>query len=173
MEIELTPIPDLYLIKPRVHEDERGFFYESYHHTNYFGYNFVQDNVSKSAKNIIRGLHFQTGDFAQAKLVQVIHGIVLDVVIDLRPKSPTFEQSCFAILSDENKKQFLIPRGFAHGFAVLSDYAIFHYKCDNYYSKEHEGGINPFDPYFNIDWEIPMEHAILSEKDKNWPSYAI
>jgi dTDP-4-dehydrorhamnose 3,5-epimerase len=169
MKITETHIKGLYLIEPVEYTDSRGCFFESYnskrfiqHKLNYF---FVQDNEAISSYGVIRGLHFQNEPMAQTKLVRVSYGTVLDVVVDLRPESPTYGQTFHVELTQENKKQMLIPRGFAHGYSVLSKEAVFHYKCDNYYSKEHEGGIHPLDPVLQIDWKIPKEKMILSEKD--------
>jgi dTDP-4-dehydrorhamnose 3,5-epimerase len=130
----------------------------------------VQDNESLSTRGVIRGLHFQTGEFAQAKLVRVVQGAVLDIAVDLRPESPTFCQYVGVELTEENKKQLFVPRGFAHGFSVLSKTAIFTYKCDNYYNKESERGIIYNDPTLNIDWKIEQEEAQLSEKDRKLPT---
>lgn len=170
MEIIKTPIKDLVLIKPRVFKDGRGFFFETYNEERYneagITQKFVQDNMSCSSYGVIRGLHFQKGDCAQAKLVQVIEGTVLDVAVDLRSDSPTYGQWYAAELSEENHMQFLIPRGFAHGFSVLSKKAVFSYKCDNLYHPESEGGIMFNDEDLNIDWRVPQEDAIISDKDK-------
>jgi dTDP-4-dehydrorhamnose 3,5-epimerase len=159
----------LLILEPVVFDDARGCFFESYNSSRYkeaqIPRNFVQDNVSLSSYGVIRGLHFQSGEFAQAKLVQVLKGKVLDVAVDLRPDSPTFGQYYSVELSDENHLQFFIPRGFAHGFSVLSEEAVFHYKCDNYYHKESENGIVYNDSTLNIDWKIPKGKEIVSEKD--------
>lgn len=168
-----TGIPGLLEIEPRVFEDERGYFFESYNARKFHEAgvicNFVQDNQSKSAYGVIRGLHYQLEPHAQAKLVRVIRGEVLDVVVDLRLGSPTFKKVYSVILSEENKKQLFIPRGFAHGFSVLSPEAVFFYKCDGYYSKESERGIRFNDPSLNIDWMIPEEKSVVSEKDRKLP----
>jgi|SRR5690554_5027202 len=160
---------NLQVMEPMVFFDARGCFFESFNKVRFTEkvgeFNFVQDNVSLSSYGVIRGLHFQTGEFAQAKLVQVLKGKVLDVAVDLRPDSPTFGQHYSVELSDENHLQFFIPRGFAHGFSVLSEEAVFHYKCDNYFHKESENGIIYNDSTLNIDWRIPKGKEIVSEKD--------
>lgn len=169
MKIKKTNLEGLLTIEIKVFDDARGCFFESYNSSRYkeaqIPADFVQDNVSLSSYGVIRGLHFQSGEFAQAKLVQVLKGRVLDVAVDLRPGSPTFGQHFSVELSDENHLQFFIPRGFAHGFSVLSEEAVFHYKCDNYYHKESESGIVFNDPTLNIDWMIPKGKEIVSEKD--------
>ncbi len=169
MKIKSTLLKDLYIIEPLIFEDNRGFFYESYNAAKLLEvgleYNFIQDNHSKSSYGVLRGLHYQDEPFAQAKLVRVTQGKVLDVVVDIRKNSPTYLQHFSLELSDENKLQLLIPSGFAHGFVVLSETCEFLYKCDNYYNKESEGGIAYNDPTLNIDWMIPKEDIILSEKD--------
>lgn len=168
-----THIPGLFVFEPNVFADERGYFYESYNAKVFLEKNislsFVQDNQSKSSYGVLRGLHFQTNPMSQAKLVRVISGEVLDVAVDLRIGSPTYKSQYSIILSAENKKQLFIPRGFAHGFVVLSDSAEFFYKCDNYYSREHDGGIYFNDPTLQIDWMIPSDKLIVSEKDKALP----
>lgn len=165
-----TNIADLYIIEPDVFEDARGYFFESYSQAAFakagLDYTFIQDNQSQSCYGTIRGLHFQKGEFAQAKLVRAIEGTVLDVVVDLRPNSPTYGQHFAIELSAENKRQLMIPRGFAHGFSVLTPKATFAYKCDNVYNKASEGGLRYNDPALKIDWKIPANQAILSEKDK-------
>ncbi len=175
MEIINTPIPDLIILKPRVFKDDRGYFFEAYNDSRYkeagIKFDFVQDNISYSSKNTIRGLHYQVGDFAQSKLVQVVQGKVIDVAIDLRKNSPTFGKHFAIELSDENNLQFYIPRGFAHGFSVLSETALFHYKCDNYYNKESERGIIYNDKTIGIDWQIDLNNAIVSEKDIILPTF--
>lgn len=168
-------IPDLIVIEPRVFEDDRGYFFESYNEEKYHKLgiqaNFVQDNESKSTKGVLRGLHYQTGKYAQAKLVRVLQGAVYDVAVDMRKNSPTFGQWYGIELSAENKKQFFIPKGFAHGFLVLSDTAVFSYKCDNFYNKESEGGLIYNDPTINIQYpEISVEY-IISEKDEVLPNF--
>jgi dTDP-4-dehydrorhamnose 3,5-epimerase len=170
-----TPIPDLLVFEPRVWNDERGYFFEAFNANTFKEAGiqtvFVQDNQARSTFGVLRGLHYQLEPHAQAKLVRVLEGEVLDVVVDIRNESPTYGQ-CFCIrLSAENKKQLYIPRGFAHGYVVLSDTAEFFYKCDNFYSKEHEGGIHYNDPDLKIDWEIDLDQAILSDKDKILPYF--
>ncbi|MCL2074132.1 MAG: dTDP-4-dehydrorhamnose 3,5-epimerase [Marinilabiliaceae bacterium] len=176
MKIETVNIPDLYIIKPTVYEDSRGFFYELYNQKRFSNENFenifVQDNISLSQKGTIRGLHYQLNPFSQAKLVTVIKGKVLDVVVDLRKKSPTFGKWFSVELSEQNRWQLLIPKGFAHGFSVLSKEALFLYKCDNEYNKECERGINIFDTYLNIDWKISKNEAVVSEKDFALPLFS-
>lgn len=173
MEVIQTEIEGLIIIQPKVYGDERGYFFESFSMKEFeekVGKTiFVQDNESKSRYGVLRGLHFQKPPFAQAKLVRVVTGRVLDVAVDIRKDSPTFGRHLSVELSDENKTQLFIPRGFAHGFAVLSDEAIFQYKCDNYYSPAHEGAILWNDPGLHIDWQLPPDEIILSEKDKNNP----
>ncbi|MBQ8720971.1 MAG: dTDP-4-dehydrorhamnose 3,5-epimerase [Paludibacteraceae bacterium] len=175
MEIIKTPIKDLVVIKPRVFSDARGFFFETYNEERYreagITQHFVQDNMSKSSYGVVRGLHFQKPPYSQAKLVQVIEGAVLDVAVDLRSDSATYGQWHAVELTAENHLQFLIPRGFAHGFAVLSETAIFTYKCDNLYHPESEGGIIYNDPTLNIDWGIPADKALISEKDTKHPLF--
>lgn len=170
-----TKIEGLVIFEPRVFEDDRGYFFESYNkhlfQDNGITTEFVQDNQSYSQYGTIRGLHFQKGEHAQAKLVRVVKGKVLDVAVDLRPNSPTYGQYESVVLSDENQKQFFIPRGFAHGFSVLSEEAIFVYKCDNFYNKEAEGGIIYNDPDLNIDWQIPKGQEMISQKDLQLPNF--
>lgn len=170
-----TPIPGLFVFEPKVFEDARGYFFESFNASVFsekgINVNFVQDNQSKSTYGILRGLHYQLDPFAQAKLVRVISGEVLDVAVDVRKGSPTFGQHYGIILSAENKKQLYIPRGFAHGFVVLSETAEFFYKCDNFYSKEHDAGILYNDNTLNIDWKINPADIKVSEKDANLPSF--
>lgn len=170
MEIIETGIKDLVIIKPRVFADDRGYFYESYNKDKFaeLGINaeFIQDNQSKSSYGVIRGLHFQKGDHAQAKLVRAVEGAVLDVAVDLRKDSPTYGKHYAIELTAENHLIFFIPRGFAHGFSVLSDTAIFSYKCDNAYNPESEGSLHPFSPKLNIDWRISKNKAVLSDKDQ-------
>lgn len=167
MEIETTNIDGLLIIHPNIFGDERGYFFESYQSERYkdIGINvsFVQDNISCSKKGTVRGLHFQIGEFAQGKLCQVLKGKVLDVAVDIRKDSPTFGKYHKLELSEENHTQFWIPAGFAHGFSVLSDEAIFMYKCTNYYSKEHERAILFNDPELNINWQV--DKPLVSEKD--------
>ena len=172
-----TPIADLVLFQPNVIGDERGYFYESYSKKTFADAgifaDFIQDNQARSIQNVLRGLHFQTGEFAQAKLVRCTEGAVLDVAVDLRPASATYTQCFSVVLSAENHTQLFVPRGFAHGYAVLTDTAVFQYKCDNLYSKAHEGGIRYNDPTLAIDWQIDLAHAIISEKDLVQPLFEI
>jgi dTDP-4-dehydrorhamnose 3,5-epimerase len=174
MEIIKTPIEGLLVIEPRVFRDTRGSFVETYNEERYraagIDAQFVQDNQSCSSYGVVRGLHFQKAPYAQAKLVCCTVGRVLDVAVDLRPNSPTYGQWYGVELSEENKRQFYIPRGFAHGFSVLSESAIFTYKCDNLYHPEAEGGILLNDPDLAIDWRIPEEARIISDKDKKHPT---
>ena len=169
-----TNIIDLKVIEPNVFEDDRGYFFESYSKSKEqnagLEYNWVQDNESFSSKGVLRGLHYQTGIHSQAKLVRVIQGSVQDIVVDLRKNSQSFGQHFSIILSAKNKKQLLIPRGFAHGFLVLSDTAIFSYKCDNFYNKESEGSLIYNDPQINIPWEDINTDFIISDKDQIAPS---
>ena len=175
MEIIKTPITDLVIIKPRVFEDARGFFFESYSELKYneVGINikFCQDNQSKSSYGVIRGLHYQLYPHSQSKLVSVIKGAVWDVAVDLRASSPTFGQWYGVELTEENHLQFLVPQGFAHGFSVLSETAIFSYKCDDFYNPTLERGIIYNDPALNIDWKIPADKAVISEKDTKHPLF--
>lgn len=171
MNITPTDFDDLYIIKPTVFEDSRGYFFESFHQKKFedatgIQCEFVQDNQSRSVYGVIRGLHLQAPPMAQAKLVRVLKGEVLDVVVDLRKDKRTFGKSFSIHLSAENKQQLFIPRGFAHGIAVLSKEAEFFYKCDNYYSPENERGIMYNDASLNIDWKIPAEKRIISDKDQ-------
>lgn len=175
MNILETGIKGLVVIEPRVFEDQRGYFFESFNEKKWSAYiphrPFVQDNEAFSSYGVLRGLHYQVPPFAQSKLVRVVSGEVLDVVVDIRPQSETYGKSYGVVLSAENKKQLYVPRGFAHGYVVLSSTAIFSYKCDNYYSKEHEGGVHFNDPNLNIDWMIEATAAELSEKDKELPNF--
>ena len=169
MNLRKTKIEGLVILKPTIFKDKRGYFIESYNlmSINKFlgNINFLQDNESESSRGVLRGLHYQTGVHAQAKLVRIIEGNALDVVVDIRPSSETFGEHFSIELSGENKKQLFIPRGFAHGFIVLSDTAIFSYKCDNLYNKASEGGIIYNDPKLAIDWQLPEKEFIVSEKD--------
>ncbi len=169
MQVEKTPIEGLVVISPRVFEDERGYFFESFHALKYkeagIDVGFVQDNESRSSRGVIRGLHYQFGDSAQGKLVRVTEGAVWDVAVDLRRNSTTFGKWFGVELSAANKKQFFIPRGFAHGFSVQSEFAVLTYKCDNYYNPQAERGIIYNDPVLNIDWKVDPEKALLSAKD--------
>lgn len=170
MEVENTCIDGVKIIKSKIFEDSRGYFFESYNKRVFLeaglDYDFVQDNQSLSSYGVIRGLHFQKGEYAQAKLVRALFGSVLDVVVDIRPGSPTFGKHVAVELTEKNHYQLMIPRGLAHGFAVLSEKAVFSYKCDNYYNKESEGGLVYNDPDLGIDWMIPSEKVQVSEKDK-------
>lgn len=167
-------IPGLLIIEPKVFEDSRGYFFESYQaalfEQNGISNRFVQDNQSKSSYGVIRGLHYQLAPYAQAKLVRVLQGAVLDVAVDIRKGSPTYGQHFSIELSAENNKQFYIPKGFAHGFSVLSETAVFAYKCDQYYNKASEAGIIYNDATLNIDWGIPKGEEVISEKDLLLPS---
>ncbi len=173
MKIIETAIKDVFIIEPQIFRDNRGYFFESWNQAEFakagLNYNFIQDNQSQSVYGTVRGLHFQKGEHSQAKLVRVLEGTVLDIAVDLRPKSPTFGRHVAIELSAENNLQLLIPRQFAHGFAVLSPSATFAYKCDNIYNKASEGGIRFDDPEIDIDWKIKKEDVILSEKDKALP----
>ncbi len=175
MEITETGIPNLLIISPKVFEDSRGYFFESYNSEVFekFGLSqeWIQDNQSKSSYGVIRGLHYQLAPFSQSKLVRVISGRILDVALDIRRGSPTFGKHFTIELSDENKKQLLIPKGFAHGFSVLSDTAIVLYKCDALYKHEEERGILFNDPSLGIDWQISDNKAIVSAKDKVHPAF--
>ncbi len=165
-----TPLKDLKIFEPRIFPDDRGYFYESYNQKNFLTENipcnFVQDNQAFSSYGVVRGLHFQYGEHSQAKLVSVLHGAVLDVVMDLRNDSATFGKVYSIELTAENKRQLYVPRGFAHGYSVLSDTALFYYKCDNFYNKAAEGGINLMDSNLAIDWRVPTNEMIISDKDK-------
>ncbi len=176
MNIVQTGIPGLVVIEPRVFEDERGYFFETFHEERYREAGiikpFIQDNESRSAKGVVRGLHYQLGDAAQAKLVRVVQGAVYDVAVDLRKGSPTFGKWFGVQLDENNKKQLYVPRGFAHGFSVLSDTAIFTYKCDNLYNPIAERSINPFDKTIGVDWQLGESEKIVSEKDLAAPVLA-
>ncbi len=174
MRVEQTPLKDCFIIHDTVFEDERGYFFESFNKQRFYketglDINFVQDNQSRSVRGVLRGLHFQTGDAAQAKLVRVLRGEVLDVAVDIRRSSPTFGLYYSVVLSESSRTQFFIPRGFAHGFVVLSQQADFFYKCDNYYNKASEGGVIYNDAEINIDWQIKNEELIVSKKDMELP----
>ncbi len=175
MRIEETPLKGCLIIHDDVFGDDRGGFFESFNRQTFFkltglDVDFVQDNQSSSVKGVLRGMHFQKGDAAQAKLVRVLHGSVYDVAVDLRKGSPTFGQHFGIELSATSKTQLFVPRGFAHGFIVLSEKAVFFYKCDNYYNKSAEGGLMYNDPQVGIDWKLKDEELILSEKDKVNPT---
>ena len=171
-----TEIPGVVLLEPEVFGDARGYFMERFSQRRFDELvgpvRFVQDNESKSRYGVVRGLHFQKGEYAQAKLVSVVRGRVLDVAVDIRRGSPPFGRHVAALLDGENKRQLFIPRGFAHGFAVLSDEAVFQYKCDNYYAPGSEGGIAWDDPALAIDWRLPAGEILLSEKDRRHPQLA-
>jgi len=171
-------IPDIIVVEPQVHGDERGYFVETFRHDLFeeavgYAVDFVQDNESKSSKGVLRGLHFQLAPHAQSKLVRVIEGSVLDVAVDIRMGSPTFGQHVAVELTGENKRQVFVPRGFAHGFVVLSDTATFAYKVDNYYSPECDRGMAFDDPQLNIDWRLPSEQLMLSGKDTKQPLFKL
>ena len=177
MTIKKTPLKDCYIIEPTILEDERGYFYEKFNEKKFeelTGLNghFVQDNISKSSYGVLRGLHLQKGEYAQAKLVSCLEGKVFDVAVDLREDSPTFGQWFGIELTPENKLQLYVPRGFGHGFSVLSETAVFSYKCDNFYQKDAEGSVIYNDPELNIDWKLPADAIILSEKDGKLPTFA-
>lgn len=176
MEIEQISLIGCYLMTPQTFTDERGVFFESFNKKRFseltgLSADFVQDNQSLSHKGVLRGLHFQTGNFGQAKLVRVITGSVMDVVVDMRLESKTFGQHFTVLLSAQNNKQLYIPRGFAHGFLVLEDHTIFSYKCDNYYNQPSEKGIIFNDKTLNIDWQFPESEMIISQKDKILPTF--
>lgn len=173
MKITKTALDGVVIIEPQVFEDARGYFFESWNKAKMeeagLNYDFIQDNQSKSCYGTIRGIHFQKGEFSQAKLVRVLQGTVLDVAVDLRKDSKTFGQHVAVELSAENNRQLMIPRGFGHGFSVLTPTAVFAYKCDNVYNKVSEAGIRFDDPALGIDWKVKPEEAVLSDKDKILP----
>lgn len=175
MNLIETSLEGVYIIEPAIFSDARGYFFESYNRNVFekagLNYTFVQDNQSKSSYGTIRGIHFQKGEFAQAKLVQALQGTVLDVVVDLRKGSPTFGQHIAVELSENNYRQLMIPRGFGHGFSVLSETAVFSYKCDNFYAPTHEGSVRFDDPDLAIDWRVDMDRALLSDKDRQAPDF--
>ena len=176
MNAKTTNIEGCYLLTPNVFQDKRGYFFESFNQQKFeeiigTAVNFVQDNQSKSTKGVLRGLHYQKGKFAQAKLVRVLEGEVLDVAVDLRTDSPTYKNVFTTILSLENNKQLFVPRGCAHGFLTLSDSATFFYKCDNFYHKESEAGFRYDDQEFAIDWQMSAKDLIISEKDEVLPFF--
>ncbi len=175
MKITETLIPGLLIIEPSVFEDDRGYFFETYNFRRYsekdIDVNFIQDNESKSARGVVRGLHYQLNPYAQSKLVRVIQGTVYDVAVDLRAGSPTFGQWFGVELNETNKKQLFIPKGFAHGFSVLSETAIFSYKCDELYNKEAERAIQLFDTKLKVDWKLESNEWIVSEKDRTAPAF--
>ncbi len=176
MEVIRTDIPDVVIIEPRVFGDSRGYFFESWSQREFDALvrpvRFVQDNESSSSYGVVRGLHFQKGAFSQSKLVRVVEGTVLDVAVDIRRGSPTFGRHVAVELDADSHRQLFIPRGFAHGFSVLSQRAVFQYKCDNYYAPQAESAIAWNDPALGIDWRVSAEDAILSEKDKRHPLLA-
>lgn len=171
MEVIKTDIDGVVIIEPRIFRDERGYFFESFSQRDFqekvCNTVFVQDNESKSSYGVLRGLHFQKPPYAQSKLVRVIKGTVLDVAVDIRKGSPTFGQHVAVELTEDNHRQFFIPRGFAHGFSVLTDEVIFQYKCDNFYAPQSEGALAWDDPDLGIDWRIPTDKVLLSEKDRH------
>ena len=175
MDVVRTDIEGLVIMQPRLFEDQRGYFFESFSEREFAHkvapVSFVQDNESKSSYGVLRGLHFQKPPYEQAKLVRVVKGRVLDVAVDLRKGSPTYGRHEAVELSEDNHRQLFIPRGFAHGFCVLSDEAVFQYKCDNYYAPQSEGAVRWDDPDLDIDWKIPLEDVILSDKDRNHPCF--
>ena len=176
MQVEKTPLLDCYIIHDKIFKDERGYFFESFNQQSFqkateLQVSFVQDNQSSSSRGVLRGLHYQTGQHSQAKLVRVLRGEDLDVAVDLRKSSATFGQSFSIILSETSNTQLFIPRGFAHGFAVLSAEAVFFYKCDNFYNKASEGGILYNDPQLAIDWMIQVQDLIISDKDAVLPLF--
>ncbi len=176
MKITQTPLIDCFILEPSVFKDERGVFIETFNEDTFkkvtgLSTNFVQDNQSKSTKGVLRGMHYQTGEFAQAKLVRAAKGRVLDIVVDIRSDSKTFGQHFSIILDDVDHKQLFVPRGFAHGFITLSETSIFAYKCDNLYHKEAEGGILFNDATLQLDWHLPHEQLIVSAKDAALPSF--
>ena len=177
MEIVRTAIQDVLVIRPRVFEDARGYFFESFNAREFaretgLELHFVQDNESLSSFGVIRGLHYQRPPYTQTKLVRCVLGRVLDVVVDIRKGSPTYGRHVAVELSADNHTQLLIPKGFAHGFSVLSEKAVFQYKCDNFYQRDSEAGIDLFDPALGIDWQVPAEAAVLSPKDRENPTLA-
>ncbi|MCF8272909.1 MAG: dTDP-4-dehydrorhamnose 3,5-epimerase [Flavobacteriaceae bacterium] len=176
MFLKETKLKGCFILQPKIFEDSRGYFFESFNQQKFnesigLNINFIQDNESFSVKGTLRGLHYQKGEFAQAKLVRVIKGKVLDIAVDIRKNSPTFGEHISLELSEDNKQQLFIPRGFAHGFVVLSNTAIFSYKCDNFYNKESEGGIIYNDKSLNIDWKLEESELIFSEKDLELPCF--
>ena len=173
MNVIETEIPGVVVIEPRVFEDPRGYFFESFSQRDFDSQvrevKFVQDNESKSSYGVLRGLHFQKPPHAQSKLVRVVKGSVLDVAVDIRKGSPTFGKYVAVELSEQNHRQFFIPRGFAHGFVVLTDEVVFQYKCDNFYAPQSEGAVAWNDPDLNIDWKVPADKILLSDKDRRHP----
>ena len=176
MTIKETKLEGCYILQPNVFKDKRGYFIESFNQKTFnrmlnLDVNFVQDNESQSSKGVLRGLHYQLGEFAQAKLVRVIKGSVLDIAVDMRKDSKTFGESISIKLTEDNKTQLFVPRGFAHGFIVLEDETIFSYKCDNFYNKEAEAGVIYNDEHLNINWQLPSTDFILSDKDLVLPTF--
>jgi len=175
MNVITTNIDGVVIIEPRVFEDARGYFFESFSQREFnekvSPVDFVQDNESKSSFGVIRGLHFQRPPYTQSKLVRCVKGVVLDVAVDIRKESPTYGQHVAVELTEDNHRQLFIPKGFAHGFAVLSDIAVFQYKCDEFYHPESEGGLSLMDAGLAIDWRVPMDKAILSDKDRKHPLF--
>lgn len=176
MNVIETEIPGVVIIEPRIFNDARGYFFESFSQREFADkvadITFVQDNESKSAYGVMRGLHYQKPPYTQSKLVRVVKGAVLDVAVDVRKGSPTYGKHVAVELTEENHRQFFIPKGFAHGFVVLSQEAVFQYKCDNFYAPQSEGGVSILDESLGIDWRIPMDKAILSDKDMKHPKLA-
>ncbi|MEJ7627180.1 MAG: dTDP-4-dehydrorhamnose 3,5-epimerase [Ferruginibacter sp.] len=170
-----TDLPGLLIFEPAIFNDSRGYFYESYNEALFkkagIEIRFVQDNQAKSSYGVIRGLHYQSDPHSQTKLVRALQGSILDVVVDMRKNSPSFGKSYSIELTSENKKQLLVPQGFAHGYSVLSETAEVFYKCDNFWNKEAEGGVLYNDPHLNIDWRIPSNKAVISEKDLVYPLF--
>ncbi len=175
MNVIRTEIPDVLILEPKVFGDARGYFFESWNRERFreagIDCEWIQDNESKSRRGVLRGLHYQAPPYTQAKLVRVISGAVLDVAVDIRKGSPTFGRHVAVRLDEENKRQLYVPRGFAHGFAVLSETAVFAYKCDNKYMPSHERGIALDDPELGIDWTVSLADAILSDKDRRNPAF--
>ncbi len=176
MNVITTPFEGLLILEPRVFNDDRGYFYESYNKNTFkaatgLDIDFVQDNQARSTINVLRGLHYQNDPHAQTKLIRALEGTIWDVVIDIRKNSKTYGQWFGVELSAENKRQFLIPKGFAHGYSVLSETAEVFYKCDSFYNKASEGGVNYADPTINIDWKISLSDALVSEKDQVQPLF--
>lgn len=177
MNVIRTAIEGVCIIEPRIFGDVRGYFFESFNAKDFqeqvgVDISFVQDNESKSSYGVVRGLHFQKPPYTQSKLVRVVKGAVLDVAVDLRKGSPTYGQHVSVELTAENHRQFFVPQGFAHGFSVLSEEAVFQYKCDNFYAPQSEGALAWDDPDLNVDWRIPADKVLLSDKDRNHPRFA-
>ena len=177
MNVTTTPLEGLLILEPKVHKDDRGYFFESYNMqalaaNSGYATPFVQDNQARSVKNVLRGLHYQNNPTPQAKLIRVLEGAIWDVAVDIRKNSKTYKQWFGIELSAENKRQLLIPHGFAHGYAVLSDTSEVFYKCDNFYNKAAEGGLYFADPEVGVDWKINVADAIISEKDQKQPAFA-